>query len=283
MKKKRIKILCDTMSDLPNGVKEKYDVEVIPTAIILDGKEYKAGLDITSSELCEMLRATDKMPTTAQVTYMDYQEVFERNLKDYDSLIYLAGSSAASGTSQTARLVASDIEGDIYIIDTMSLSIGGGMLITEALKMIEEDKSKEEIIDRIEELKEKVHVFFSVGNLEYLQKGGRISGVKATIGTILNISPILSIEDGLVKQKSQVRGASKVIPSLINHLKEISPDGFENKDIFIGCGDEIDKLEKLKERVERELSPRNIFIFEIGSCVVSHSGPSVLGIAYLAD
>lgn len=283
MSKKKIKILCDTINDLPIGIEDKYDVEVIPTTIIFDGKEYKSGIEISSTELCKMLRNTDKMPSTAQVTYITYEEVFERNLKEYDSLIYLAGSSAASGTIQTAKLVASDIEGDIHIIDTFNLCIGGGMLVSKALEMVEEGKSVDEIISKIEELKSKVNVFFSVGDLQYLQKGGRISGTKATIGSILNINPILNIEDGLVKQKGQVRGNNKVIPALINSLKEACPGGFAEKDIYIGCGDEIEKRDKLQERIEKELEPKSIHIFNIGPCVVSHSGPSVLGVACLSD
>lgn len=279
----KIKILCDAMSDLPEGVIGKYDIEVIPTSILLEGKEYKAGLDITSKEFCHMLRNTESMPTTAQVPYLTYKEVFERNLKDNDKIIYLAGSSAASGTSQTARLVASDIEGEIHIIDTYNLSIGGGIVVLEAIKMVEEGKTVEEVVQRIEGIKSKVRVFFSVGTLDYLQKGGRISSVKATIGTILNICPILNIEEGLVKQKGQVRGKNRVIPELINSLRESVGEDFSDKIVYIGCGDEFAQREKLIKKVESELSPKRIEIFEVGSCIVSHSGPSVLAISCIKE
>lgn len=283
MNKKNIKILCDTMSDLPQGVKEAYDIEFIPTTIIFNNHEYKAGVDITSTDFCELLRNTDTMPTTSQVAYLDYKEVFERNLEEYNSIIYFAGSSAASGTSQVAKLVASEIDGDIHIIDTMNLSIGGGLLVLEALNMVKDGHNLQDILTRIEELKPKVHVFFSVSDLKYLQKGGRISNTKATLGTILNINPILNIDDGIVKPKTQVRGSSKVIPALIECVKETYPNGFANKDVYVGCGDEIEKREKLKARVEKELKPRSVHLFDIGPCIVSHSGPNVIGISCISD
>lgn len=277
-----IKIICDTMNDVPKDIVEKYNVEVLPATIIFEGKEYKAGVDIDGDEFYKMLRNSKNMPSTSQITYNTFKETFEKYLNEGKKILYLAGSSVASGTYQSAMIAKNDIESeDIYIYDTYSLSIGGGILISEAAIMAEEGNDINCIIDKLDEYKEKVEVFFSVDSLDYLYKGGRISGTKAAIGTILNIKPILRIEDGLVKQKTQVRGSKKIIPTLIEQLKSQVGEDFSDKDVYVGYGDDIEECNVFVEKVKNEISPKSVKTFQIGSCVACHSGPEVLGIACL--
>ena len=130
------------------------------------------------------------------------KEIFEGYLKEDNIVLYMSGSSAASGTYQSATLAKNDIESDdIYVFDTFSISIGGGILVQKAAEMVKQGHDIDYVINKLEEYKKKVHVFFSVDTLDYLQKGGRISSTKATIGTLLNIKPILNIEDGLENKK----------------------------------------------------------------------------------
>lgn len=276
-----IKILCDTMNDVPENIMEEYDIEVLPTTIIFEGKEYQAGVDIGEDEFYKLLRSTESIPSTSQITYATFKETFEKYINEGKKVLYLAGSSAASGTYQSAIIAKNDIEGDIYIFDTYGLSIGGGILIGEAAKMANEGHDIEYIMDKLESQKENINVYFSVDSLDYLQKGGRISGTKAAIGTLLNIKPILKIEDGLVKQKTQVRGSKKIIPSLIEQLKLETGEDFSGKDVYVGYGDDVNEHKKFMEKVKEELNPRNVYTFRIGACVSCHSGPSVLGIACL--
>lgn len=275
----KIKIICESMSDLPTKIEE---VEILPVTIIFEGKEYRAGVDLDTDEFYKKLRNSSSMPTTSQVTYTTFREVFERYINEGYKVLYMAGSSAASGTYQSAMLAKNDLESDdIYVFDTFSLSAGGGMLIYEASKMVKEGNGIDYILKKLEEYKENVHLFFSVDSLEYLKKGGRISGATATIGNLLNIKPILNIEDGLVKQRSKVRGSKKIIPTLINELKEVVNGDFSQKIVCVGYGDDLKLRDEFVEKVKQELSPKEIFIFQIGSCVASHSGPDVLGLGCL--
>ena len=234
------------------------------------------------ADYANVLRDNKEIPTTSQVTYMTFKETFEKYVKEGKKVLYMAGSSKGSGTYQSAMLAKNDIESDdIYIFDTYSLCIGGGLLVLEAAKMVEEGLDIDTIIKKLEEYKDKVQVYFSVDSLDYLYKGGRISGTKAAVGSLLNIKPILKIEDGLVKQKTQVRGSKKIIPTLIEKLKEEIGDDFSDKDIYVGYGDDLETNEKFVEKVKEELSPKNVYTFRIGSCVACHSGPTVIGIACL--
>lgn len=274
-----IKIICDSMNDIPKDIADKYDIEILPVTMIFEGKEYKAGKDIDGDEFYKLLRTSDSMPSTSQITYITYKEVFEKYIKEGKSILYMAGSSAASGTYQSSVLAKNDIEeGNITIFDTYTLSVGGCMLITEAAKMAEKGCSIKEIVNRLEVLKDKVEVYFSVDSLDYLQKGGRISGTKAAIGNLLNIKPILKIEDGLVTQKNQVRGSKKIIPKLIEELKNEVGNDFSDKDVYIGYGDDRELRDKFVEKVKEELNPKNIYTIQIGACIACHSGPSVFGI-----
>lgn len=277
-----IQIICDTMNDVPKEIVEKYNIEILPATIVFDGIEYKAGVDIEGDEFYKMLRSSNSMPTTSQVTYATFKDTFEKYLDEGKKILYLSGSSAASGTYQSAMIAKNDIESDdIHIFDTYSLCIGGGMLITEAAIMAQESNDIDYIINKLNEYKEKVEVYFSVDSLDYLHKGGRISGTKATIGTILNIKPILKIEDGVVKQKTQVRGRKKIIPTLIEQLKLQVGDDFSDKEVYVGYGDDIEECNKFVEKVKNELSPKSVKIFQIGACVACHSGPDVFGLACL--
>ena len=277
-----IQIICDTMNDVPKEIVEKYNIEILPATIVFDGIEYKAGVDIEGDEFYKMLRSSNSMPTTSQVTYATFKDTFEKYLDEGKKILYLSGSSAASGTYQSAMIAKNDIESDdIHIFDTYSLCIGGGMLITEAAIMAQESNDIDYIINKLNEYKEKVEVYISVDSLDYLHKGGRISGTKATIGTILNIKPILKIEDGVVKQKTQVRGSKKIIPTLIEQLKLQVGDDFSDKEVYVGYGDDIEECNKFVEKVKNELSPKSVRIFQIGACVACHSGPDVFGLACL--
>lgn len=276
-----IKIICDTMNDLSKEIIDKYNIEVIPTLIIFNGKEYRAGIDIDGDEFYAMLRNSAIMPSTAQITYPIYLDIFKKYTNEGKDVLYLCGSSSASGTYQSAMLAKNDVCNKVHIIDTQSLSLGGGLLITEAAKMAAEGYDINYIENKIEEYKNNIHVFFSVSSLDYLQKGGRISSTKATIGAMLNVKPILKIENGLVKQKTQVRGNKKIIPGLIDELKIAIGKDFSNKDVYVGYGDDLKQRDLLIEQVKKEISPKNIYSIQIGSCVACHSGPTVLGLACL--
>ena len=277
-----IKIICDTMNDVPQDIVDKYDIDVLPATIIFNEKEYKAGVDLSGDEFYKMLKNSKDMPKTSQITYATFIEVFNKYIDEGKIVLYLAGSSAGSGTYQSAMLAKSDVEGPVYIFDTYSLSIGGGMLIKEAAIMAKEGKPIEDIILKLEELKDKVHVYFSVDSLDYLHKGGRISGTKAAVGTLLNIKPILKIEDGLVKQRSQVRGSKKIIPALMDKLIEEVNGDFSEIDVYVGYGYDLELRDQFVEKVKEKLNPRNVYTIQIGACVACHSGPDVLGLACLS-
>ena len=273
-----IKIICDSLSDVNKKYIEKYDIEVVPLTVILDGKEYRDSIDITPEEFYKKLREEDVFPKTSQATYSQFKEVFDRYTKEGKTIVYISGSSAATGTCQSAIMAKNDTEGDIYIYDSYNLTFGAGFFVVRAAELLNEGKTIQEVFDELDKIKEKYVMMFSVDTLEYLKKGGRISSTKAAVGSILNIKPILEVKDGLVSQVGQVRGKKNVVNKMMEAIKERLGDDFDNSKVYIGYSDDEKEKEKITQVAKEMFNPEKIEYFLIGTCVGAHSGPGVSGI-----
>lgn len=273
-----IKIICDSLSDVHKEYIEKYDIEVVPLTVILDGKEYRDSIDITPEEFYKTLREEDAFPKTSQATYAQFKEVFDRYTKEGKTILYMSGSSAATGTCQSAIMAKNDTDGEIYIYDTYNLTFGAGFFVVRAAEMLSEGKTIEEVFEELDKIKEKYVMMFSVDTLEYLKKGGRISSTKAAVGSILNIKPILEVKDGLVSQVGQVRGKKNVVNKMMEAIKDRIGDDFDNSQVYIGYSDDEKEKEKIEQVAKEMFNPEKIGYFMIGTCVGAHSGPGVSGI-----
>ena len=273
-----IKIICDSLSDINKEYLQQYDIDVVPLTLILNGKEYRDGIDIEPEEFYKILREEDVHPKTSQATYAQFKEVFDKYTKEGKTILYISGSGTATGTCQSAVMAKNDTEGDIYIYDTSNLSFGAGFFVVKAAKMIKEGKTIEEVFTELDELKEKSILMFTVDTLEYLKKGGRISSTKAAVGSLLNIKPILEVKDGLVSQVGQARGKKNVTNKMIDLVKEKLGDDLEQEEVYIGYSDDLKEREKLTEIAKEVFKPKKIGYFMVGTCIGAHSGPGVGGI-----
>ncbi|AKL94689.1 DegV family protein [Clostridium aceticum] len=277
---KRIQIITDSMTDVPKDLVDKYNILVIPLTIHFEDGEYRDGVDLTGAEFYKKLTEVKELPKTSQISPNTFMEAFKEVLKQEKEIICINGSSKASGTHQAAVLAKKELENDkIDVFDTMSLCFGGGFYVYEAVKMVEEGKSRKEILDTLEEMKSKVDHIFTVDTLEYLKKGGRLNPMKATIATILNVKPILTVVEGLVEPLDKVRGSKKVISKMIELSKERGGD-FTNKTVSIAHANNPEKAEELKKMVLSELKPKEIIMTEIGCTIGTHAGPGTLAIFY---
>ncbi|WP_297131412.1 DegV family protein [Terrisporobacter sp.] len=273
-----IKIICDSLSDVNKDYLEQYDIDVVPLTVILDGKEYRDGIDIKPEEFYKILREQNVHPKTSQATYAQFKEIFDKYTNEGKTVLYLSGSSAATGTCQSAIMAKNDSEGDIHIYDTYNLTFGAGIFVVKAAELINEGKSIEEVFEELDKLKEKFILMFTVDTLEYLQKGGRISSTKAAVGSILNIKPILEVKDGLVSQAGQVRGKKNAINKMVDLIKEKLGNDIEQDEVYIGYSDDLKEKEKLTQIVTEVFKPKKIEYFIVGTCIGAHSGPGVSGI-----
>jgi fatty acid kinase fatty acid binding subunit len=271
-----IKLITDSSADLPNELLKKHNIACVPLTIHMDDEEFYDNVNITSREFFEKLNSLKTMPKTSQVTPIQFVEVFKKSLENYDEIICVTISSNASGTFQSAMLAKNELDVDnIHIIDSMALSMGTGLLTLEVAELIEAGKSSKEIIDKVDSIKSRITQRFSVDSLEYLEKGGRIKKSSLVIGKILNIIPILSVEDGLtvpIKKARSYKGVFRFYKDFVNEAPV--------KRIIIGHGNDLDKAMKLREYFNTEISEKHDYIIsDIGATIGCHAGPGVLHVA----
>lgn len=278
-----IKIICDSMSDLPNGFAKEFDVDIVPTSVNIDGKEYTDGVDITPEEFFKIIRSAKEMPKTSQATYSRFIESFKKHAPHYGDIVYIGGSSRASGTYQSGIMAINDIKDEyscnFHHIDTLNFSAGGTVFVIKACLLLKEGKSAKEIVDILEGLKGSQRVYLTVDDLSYMKRGGRISGTKATVGTLLNIKPVIALEDGIPVPKGQCRGKKQVISEVFKRATE-GITNFDDKIIVYGCGDNESDLDLIKSKI---LSTGCKHIYEVkpGPTMTAHTGPSIIGMAIL--
>lgn len=278
---KPIKIIGDSLSDVPKDMVVKYNISILPLTIRFGDEEYKDGIDLNPTQFFEKLKISSQPPSTSQVPPHDFLVGIEHALDNGYEVIVINGSSGVSGTHQSALMAKMQLNSDqITVVDTQALSYACGMIVVEAARMAQAGKTREEILARIEDMKGRADHLFSVETLEYLKKGGRLSSTKATIGTILNVKPILTIADGKVENLDKVRGSKKIIPRMIELAKE---RGIQKGCEIIGLahGNNIEGLEILREEVLREFEPKELVMTNIGCTIGTHTGPGILALLYL--
>lgn len=273
-----LKIVCDSLADVPENLIKRYDIEVIPLTIRINDVEYKDGENLSNEEFYKLIKEYKEIPKTSQATYIQFKEIFEKYINQGKKILYISGSSKVTGTYQSAMITKNDLEGEIYIFDSLNLSYGCGAQVVTACEMNEEGKSIDDIIKKLERIRDNILVLFAVDNLDYLKKGGRLSASKAVIGSMLSIKPILQMQDGFIVNIDQARGHKKVISKMIDMAKEFVKDDVENKRIGIAHGDNEIEFGKLKEAIKNELDFSKIAEAKIGPSIGSHTGAGTIGL-----
>lgn len=281
-----LKILCDSACDLPESIIADLGIDVLPIMVIKGEKSYRDKIDISPKEVYDNMR-NGVVYKTAQITPLIFQNKFEELTKDGSSLIYIGFSSELSSTFQSANLAKLTLEGenpgvDIEIIDTKAASGGYGFIVNEAGKALKEGKTKEEILEIIDYNIKNIDHIFTVDDIEYLYRGGRVSKTNAVLGGMLNIKPVLEVVDGKLAVLEKVRGKNKVYKTMVDLMEKraINKD-FTDKKIFIFHGDDIEAAEKLKELIMEKLGAKDFLISEVGAVIGAHAGPGVLTVFYL--
>lgn len=282
-KAKQIKIITDTASDITLDLAEKYNIHLIPINLNINGKEYKDKYDIKTEEFYIELKNCSELPKTSQITVSQHYDIFKKYI-DY-SIIYCPISSKASGSASAAHIAKTTIEeeitdADITIIDCETFSYCYGLWVIEAAKMVIDGASKNMIISMLNEKLSKTEAMFAVDDLKYLKKGGRISSAENIVANVLDIKPILTINDGLVVSYDKVRGTKKLYTKLVDILKKNALEDF-GQSIVIYHSDSPDKAEKLKEMIIENTNFKNFVIVEIGPTIGIHTGPGALALSYI--
>lgn len=279
-----VKILTDSAADLPKELVVQLSIEMLPLMVYLDNQEFRDGETLNPKEMFQGMRE-GKVYKTAQVPLHTFREAFQQHAESGDTCIYVAFSSALSGTYQSAVLARNEIledypDAQLTVIDTKCASMGFGLVVLMAAKLAREGKTVEEILEAIRFHAMHMEHIFTVDNLEYLYRGGRVSKTAAFIGGLLNIKPVLDVEDGKLIPIEKLRGRRKVLDRMVAIMSErgTSP---EVQVIGISHGDDIEAAESLREMIRERFGCKEFIISQIGGAVGAHSGPGTLALFFL--
>lgn len=282
-----IVIITDSCSDLPLSFITENNICALSLTCHFKGMEIPDdfGKSLNYKEFYEEVRAGE-MPSTSQINVYTFVEEFKKHIQEGKSIIYIGFSSALSGTFNSAAIARQQLieefpDADITVIDSKSASLGEGLIVYYAVDMMKKGKSKEEIVNWIEENKLNVNHWFTVDDLGHLKRGGRISGASAAIGTLLDIKPILQVDnEGRLIPAAKVKGRKKAISTLRDKLLEsiVNP---EEQVIAISHGDCIEEAETLKAAILEKCKVKDVLMNNIGPVIGSHAGPGTISLFFI--
>ena len=276
----KIKITCDSTCDLTQEIYEKYNVEVLPLGITLGEELYRDGIDVTAPKVFDYVAETGILPKTSAFSMGEYLEVFKKFVDDGYTVIHINLSAEFSSCHQNAKLAAEEL-GNVYPIDSRNLSSGSGHLVMAAAELAAEGLSAPEIVEKLEEMKQRLDVSFVLQTLDYLKKGGRCSGVVALAATALQLRPEIVVVEGSMKVGKKYRGSME--KSITDYVKGrlAGRDDIQHNRIFITHSYvPAEIVEKVKVLVA-ELQPfAEIIETKAGCTISSHCGPACLGVLF---
>lgn len=279
------RIITDSSCDFPQHMYDELNISYIPLTINYNGKEVTSYTESWLKDLYNGLR-DGKSASTAAANPGDWASVMEPALKKGEDILVLAFSSGLSTTYQSAVIAANDLkdqypEREIRVVDTRSASLGQGLLVYYACKKRDEGMSLNQLTAWCEETKYHLCHWFTVDDLMYLKRGGRISAATAVVGTMLQIKPVLHMDDpGHLINMFKARGRKASIDALAKKLGELGIPG-ENETVFICHGDCIDDAQYLEDLVKDKYGVKNVFKYYTGAVIGSHSGPGTLALFFL--
>lgn len=284
----KIIITTDITADLPKEYIDKYNIGILPMSFVIDGKEYDGDSDseFDIKEFYNDMRS-GKMPTTSQVNPVVARKKFEEYLKEGYDVLHIAFSSALSGSYNNARLVAEELaeeyDNKIVVIDSLCASMGEGLYVHKAVKLREEGKSLDEIVEWLEENKLNMCHYFTVDDLNHLYRGGRVSRATAILGTMIGVKPVLHVDnEGRLIPISKVRGRKQSLNALVKYMKELIGN-FENDIVFISHGDAQKDAEYVASLIKKEIGIDSFLINHIGPTVGAHSGPGTIALFFMGE
>ena len=275
----KVRIISDSTADLVKEVKEK--LHIVPLTVHFGNEEYIDGVTIDHHGFYEKLVETDVHPTTSQAIPKDFEKEFRKVQEAGDSAVVITVSSEFSGTYQSAVIAAEDYE-NIYVVDSGSVAIGAGILAEYALKLQGEGLDAPAIAARLEEVKSRIVIVALVNTLEYLKRSGRVSKSIALAGTVLNIKPVLAVEQGKISLLGQARGSKQGNNLLVQEIQKSGGVDFSMPVLlgYTGLSDALLRKYIEDSRFIWEKGLEEVRYTTIGSVIGTHVGPGAVAAAY---
>ncbi len=279
-----MKIFADSACDLPKSFYEEQQVELIPLHVLMDGQEYRDVLDISALEVYDGIRA-GQQPKTSQASPEYFLELWTTLAASGEDAVYIAFSSELSGTYNTAVMMRDQVKEDypnfnLVILDSKCASLGYGLVVKEAARLRNNGASFEEVVEVATFYARHMEHLFTVDDLDYMAKGGRVSKASAFIGGLLSIKPLLHVEDGKLIPIEKHRGRKRVLKRMLQLIEERG-DQIHEQHIGINHSDDEAFALELKSAIEQQFNPKSIEMHMIGPVIGAHVGPGTLSVYFL--
>lgn len=276
-------IVLDSTSDFPDAAARFPNMRVVPLYVHFGDETFRDYEDLDPHAFYEKLRSAPQLPTTSQPTPDDFLRAYEE-LSGYERIYSVHLTSKLSGTFQSASLAAQELGGDkVRLVDSETASLAIAMFSLALQRRLERGTTDEEVEQLVERFKRDNRVVFTVGTLEYLQKGGRIGRAQAMAGTLLNVKPILAIRDGVVEPIARVRGRQKALQEFARLFAESTADGpgLRVSIAHVEAPEWIDVLTDLVRNTRPDAEVE--FVSDLGAVVGTHAGPGAVGFFWFQD
>ena len=278
-----IRITSDSTCDLGHLVEQR-NIGILSLRVNLGAESFYDGVDIVPQDIFDYVAKTGELPKTSAPSIGEYEEFFTEQLKHVDEVIHFNISEKASGSHNMAKQAAESFSGKVYVIDSMALSSGQGLLVLKAADMLDEGKTAKEIVAEIEALREKVNTSFVPDSLDYLHKGGRVSGMVKAAASVFKIHPLIMMEKGQLVPGKKYKGKMAVlIKQYIEDLKQMYPH-YDKTRCFVthSCADE-DLVAAAKEKVAELFDFDEVIETTAGAIITSHCGRNTLGVLFIYE
>lgn len=282
-------ITIDNMADLPEEYLKEKQLLTMSLTYLLDGQTYNAENSLPYQEFYKKMRE-GCMPTTSQINPQEAKEKLAEFLKINKNIIHIAFSGGLSGTFNSVRLAAQELMEEqpdckITVIDSLAASMGEGLLVYKALEQQEAGLSYEEMVEWIENNKLHVCHYFTVDDLFHLYRGGRVSKAAAVLGTMINLKPVLHVDDeGHLIPLSKVRGRKKSLNALVDGMeKQMGSFREKNDIIFLSHGDCYEDALYVQEQIKKRFGIEKFMISPVGPTIGAHSGPGTVALFFMGE
>lgn len=273
-------LVTDSTADIPLETREKLGISMVPLKVNFGQESFLDNIELRPAQFYEKLIAFGKPATSSQPSPADFYDVYKKLTDEGHSVISVQLSGAMSGTYQSATIAKSMLDdgADVTVIDSRSASYGYGKIVVDAAEMAQSGASKEEVLAAIHKMRAELRLYFLVDTLEYLQKGGRIGKASAMLGSLLNIKPILSIDDeGVVHSFDKARGQKRAMA----RIAEVLEQDLKSTPVSLTLATTPGYTEgaaEIAELLKSRLNVREYYESEIGPVVGAHAGPGTIGL-----
>ncbi|HAW60042.1 MAG TPA: DegV family protein [Actinobacteria bacterium] len=277
---KKVAIVTDSTADLPLSYYEGHEVFMVPLVVRFGEESHKDWIEMPPSRFYQRLRSSSILPKTSQPSVADFAETYRKLASQHEHIVSVHLSSKLSGTVQSAEIASQEVDVPVTIVDTKLASLGTGMVLDALVEARDGGADGKEIADLAWDISGRVKILFTVGTLKYLEMGGRIGKAQALVGSLLNIKPLLTLQDGIVIPYKKIKGTRRVYEEMVAFLKQnIGGGGLLH--LGLAHADYPAAIVRLKKMIEEAgIKPSILIESEVGAVIGTYTGPDSFAIMF---